>query len=405
MVKRPNKRRDLRITWNSNASWTNSGYASFTRDLLNRLTKDGWPIAEIAFYGLQGYNIDYNGRKVYPQMADPYGGDAMSNHSVDFKANVVFAMQDLQTIHPSFLDEINRKGMKFIPYLPIDQSPPIPSILTNLNYAHKIITFSKFGQNELEKAGYMSTMIPEGIDINIFKPGDKSFRKEAGLPEDAFIFGMIGANKENPPRKGYQEALEAFQLFSKNHPEAIIYFHTQQIAPGNFPIMDYAKYLKIEKKVFGLDQYSATFRAGPEMIVKELNSFDVLLHPSMTEGFGLLPVEAQACGIPAIVNRCHSQPELVKEGVTGEICETGKGWWRSLGGYIYPADVDSLHQKMENLYTKLKDLEQKKEIARAAREHVANNFNIDALVKDRWIPYLENLQDEILGKIDTKTEK
>lgn len=405
MAKQANKRRELRILWNSNASWSNSGYASETRDILDRLVKDGWPIAESAFYGLQGYHINYNGRKVYPQMGDPYGGDAMLNHAIDFKANVVFSMQDLQTIHPSHLDEINRRGMKFIPYLPIDQTPPIPSILSNLNYAYKIITFSKFGHDVLERVGYNSTLIPEGIDLDFFKPGDRSFRKEAGLPEDAFIFGMIGANKENPPRKGYQEALEAFAMFFQNHPEAILFFHNQQIAPGNFPIIEYARHLKIEKKVYGLDQYSATFKSGHEEICKEINSFDVLLHPSMTEGFGLLIVEAQSCGVPVIVNRCHSQPELVKEGVTGEICETGKGWWRSLGGYVYPADVNSLHAKMESLYAKLKDPKQKEEIAKAARQNVADNYNIDTLVKEKWIPLLEKLQDEILPKIDTKPNK
>ena len=39
-----NKRRDLRILWQSNSPSANSGYSVFTRDLLFRLLKDDWKV-------------------------------------------------------------------------------------------------------------------------------------------------------------------------------------------------------------------------------------------------------------------------------------------------------------------------------------------------------------------------
>lgn len=335
--------------------------------------------------------------KVQPRIQDVFGGDALVEHASDAKSNVCFTMLDLQVIEGKYLQELNNRGMKFIPYLPIDQDPPQPGIMQNLNFAYKIITFAKYGQKVLQNHGYTSNLIVEGIDTEIFKPMDKlKCREELELPKDVFLFGMIGANKENPPRKGFQEAIEAFKLFSDKHPEARIFFHTQQMSPTGFPIIEYAKHLGVSDKIMFLNPYIGSFKADSKRIVKEINAMDILLHPSTTEGFGLLSVEAQACGVPVIVNRCMSQPELVVEGVTGEICETAKPWYRQSSAYVYPADVQSLYEKMELLYSKVKNGKELKKIRQACRQHIIDNYNIDTLVTEKWITFLEELQEELL---------
>jgi hypothetical protein len=40
------------------------------------------------------------------------------------------------------------------------------------------------------------------------------------------------------------------------------------------------------------------------------------------EPFGLVMIEALACGTPVITRRCGSAPEVVQDGVTGFVCET-----------------------------------------------------------------------------------
>lgn len=49
---------------------------------------------------------------------------------------------------------------------------------------------------------------------------------------------------------------------------------------------------------------------------------DVLLFPSRLEGFGLVALEAQACGLPVIATRGSSLPEVIKDGATGLLCPT-----------------------------------------------------------------------------------
>lgn len=405
--KKSEKNRDLRFLWSSNAPHTNSGYAVQTRDLLYRFLKDGWQAACIGFFGGEGYFAHHNGEdliddrfkglklKVYPKMNDPYGGDALAGHSVDYKANAIFTMQDVWTLNPQFLQQLK----VWIPYLPIDHEPVSPALIERLKLAYKLITFSRFGQKALEEKGFASTLIYEGTDVELFKPMDKQeARKKYGLPADKFLFGMISANKDNPPRKGYQEILEAMKLFVENHPEGGIYFHTQQVAPTGFPIKEYAAHLGIQDHVYLIDQYSASFRSDSKVIREELCTFDVNMHASMTEGFGLGIIEAQSCGVPVIVNNCMSMPELVIPGETGEICDTNYAWWRSQGGYVYTADVKSLHEKMEIWHKKLQDEKVQKKTAVACRKNVLTNFNIDTIVKEQWIPFLEDLQEELIPK-------
>jgi len=382
------KDRRLKILWSSNASFVPSGYGVFTRDLLYRLLKDGWDVAESAFVGLEGAPITLEGLKIYPKLNEPFGTDSMFANSKHFQADVTFAMQDIWTLNPQILNQIPR----WIPYLPIDQEPISAGILQNLKFAYRIITFSRYGQKALEREGFTSTLILEGTDTDIFKPQDKIMcRQKFSIPEGAFVFGQIGANKENPSRKGWQQSLEAFRMFHDKHPEALYFYQTNQFQPGNFPMAEYAKYLGILPQVMTMEPYMGTVHAGSTVMSELINSFDVLLHPSMTEGFGLLIIESQACGIPPIVNNCHSQPELVIPGVSGEICEPAYKHFSSAGGFWYAADTNSLYDKMETLFRA-----DRKKMGEAGRKNVLENYDINKLVKDQWIPLLSDLQEELL---------
>ena len=394
----------IKYLWHSNSVHVNSGYAVESRDLLYRFLKNGYDFSCLGFFGVEGYPIYLHGEdliddrfknlklKVYPRMNEPYGGDALVQHAINGGFKVVFLMLDMFAVQNNYLQELVKNGIKVIPYLPIDQEPINKAILQNLGLAHKIITFSKFGQQALEKEGFASHLIVEGIDTSIFKPKDKiEFRKKFNLPQDKFIFGMVAANKENPPRKSFQQVLEAFKRFTEKHPDSAIVFHNQQVSPQMFPIQEYASYLGIADKTYYIHPYMATYGSDSKIISELINSFDVYLNPSMTEGFGLGMVESQSCGIPVIGNRCHSMPELVKEGETGFICETDTGFWRNLGGYVYPPKVDSLYEKMEESF----ELVKKPMTAKKCRKNVMENYDIDKLVQTQWLPFLSELETEL----------
>ena len=57
-----------------------------------------------------------------------------------------------------------------------------------------------------------------------------------------------------------------------------------------------------------------------ESLIKEYQSCDALLFPSRSEGFGLVALEAMACGKPVIASRASALTEVVADGETGILC-------------------------------------------------------------------------------------
>lgn len=52
-------------------------------------------------------------------------------------------------------------------------------------------------------------------------------------------------------------------------------------------------------------------------------SADILLFPTVREGFGLTAAEAMACGLPVVATDCSSLPELIDNGKGGFLCGLG----------------------------------------------------------------------------------
>jgi glycosyltransferase involved in cell wall biosynthesis len=50
---------------------------------------------------------------------------------------------------------------------------------------------------------------------------------------------------------------------------------------------------------------------------------DILLFPTVREGFGLAAVEAMACGLPVVATKCSSLPEIIIDGKGGFLCDPG----------------------------------------------------------------------------------
>ena len=52
-------------------------------------------------------------------------------------------------------------------------------------------------------------------------------------------------------------------------------------------------------------------QVSSEELLYLYNAAELLAHPAFYEGFGLPPLEAMACGLPAIVSNVASLPEVV----------------------------------------------------------------------------------------------
>lgn len=392
-------KRKLRVAWSSNWEFAPSGYGMQTADIKQRFLSSGWDASNFALFNMHGQASgkmeDKDGITQYPLMAHAGGSDALVWHAKDFKPDVVFGLFDLWVQNPQDLAQI---PSRFIPWVPIDYDPVPKAILGNLRLANRIISMSKFGQKQLAENGFSSTFIPHGVDTNIFKPlspQEKMNIKQmmyqgVGANPKTFIWGMVAANKEFVnPRKSFQQVMDAFKMFLQKKPDSRLYVHTNPDFPGGFLLKQYADFIGITPYVVYPDPYMLQFNTPKEKMNAIFNSFDCLLAPSSTEGFCIPVIEAQAAGIPVITHDWTAMSELVEDGINGYKVKTLNKVFYPVGSYIAFPDPDDLYQKM------IKMTDMKTEVLGAAgRKFVEKNYSWDVLWKEKWLPFLDKLENE-----------
>ncbi len=108
-----------------------------------------------------------------------------------------------------------------------------------------------------------------------------------------------------------------------------------------------------------------------------LNAADLLVLPSVAEAFGLVLVEAMACGLPVIAADAHGPAQLVAAGT----------------GWLVPTDDQDALAK--TLLAAASDPEERKRRGNRAHRHSRTNYGWP-LIAARIV----NLYDEIIGRLD-----
>jgi len=92
---------------------------------------------------------------------------------------------------------------------------------------------------------------------------------------------------------------------------------------GNTSIIGSSDYLNQVMAACDATNIVFHLEASREDTVKLYQGHKALIHlVNYNEAFGLVPVEAMACGMPTIVNRRGALPELVEDGVSGFVVDT-----------------------------------------------------------------------------------
>lgn len=174
----------------------------------------------------------------------------------------------------------------------------IGALLRRLKNADMIICVSSFTARILMDKFDLSrsriSVIPMGIDSNKFRIRDKTeARRLLGLPENAKIIIHVGSDEE---RKNVPALYRIFRMVKQVVPEAVLL----RIGATN--------------KVFppiGLAKHVGFVHPNDDMLPYYYNSADVLVFPSLLEGFGIPLLEAMASGTPIVASGTSSIPEVV----------------------------------------------------------------------------------------------
>ena len=130
------------------------------------------------------------------------------------------------------------------------------------------------------------------------------------------------------------------------------------------------------------DPQDYRFGVSDEMMSALYSGIDVLLAPSMGEGFGVPTIEAQACGTRVIGSNWAASANLVSEDgwlVDGQPQwdNAQKAWWQIPK---VPSIVDALNQAYETGKTR----------SMPARSF-AKNFDTEKVWFEKWMPTLKQL--------------
>lgn len=383
----------VNILWSANAVWCTTGYGVEGKYILPRLHRLGHRIYNFAWYGLEGgqVNVTVDGAPitVLPKGRHPFGADMLKFYCETFDIDLVVSLHDIWVLDEAYKSQI---PCSWACWFPVDYDPCPQAVIDAARTCDYPMTYSLWGteiaaRDGLEAIRYM----PLGASAETFTPGDKQMaRKLLGVPEDAYLVAMVAANKGYPSRKSHPEAMEAFALFAERHPEAMLYMHCDYTArDGGLDIPKLAANLGLQNRVRYANRRVYTLGFGDDFVTSIYRAADVLLAPSMSEGFGLPIVEAQLCGTPVVTNRFSSMPELTVNGVCVE--PGGRDWvphiinsWRSR------ASVDHVLAGLEAVYG-WSD-EQRREGAEAGRAHMLAHYDWDVIVKKYWEPLLAEVE-------------
>ena len=136
----------------------------------------------------------------------------------------------------------------------------------------------------------------------------QGLRAELQLEPDTLILGMVCRIVE---QKGIAYALQAFQHIYSSFPSA------QLVIAGDGDLTEQLQALAQELGISERVHWLGWRSDATELIA----AIDVVLLPSLWEGFGLVLLEAMSRRVPVIASRVSAIPEVVVHGETGLLTE------------------------------------------------------------------------------------
>lgn len=157
--------------------------------------------------------------------------------------------------------------------------------------AERILVATQSMDNELRQRGFKRlARWARGVDTDQFVPGDKSYLN-ARRPVAMYV-GRVAVEKN----------IEAFLALD--------------LAITKFVVGDGPDREPLQRRY--PDAHFTGFRYGQEL-VRLLGAADVFVFPSRTDTFGLVMLEAMACGVPVAAYPVTGPLDVVQDGVTGAL--------------------------------------------------------------------------------------
>ena len=213
-----------------------------------------------------------------------------------------------------------------------------------------IITDSNYVKSDIHKVYGIQN---EKIEV-IYAAASSLFLNKS-LPKEKIILTVSSID----PRKNLDRVVKAFSQLSAGYKLFIVGSKNKTFS--NIDLM------RINRK----DNIIFTGYLSDEELIELYNKAEIFIYASLFEGFGIPPLEAQACGCPCIVSNVTSLPEVYSDSVE----------------YCKPNSIKSISNAMENL---INDVEKRDNLTKKGFDNI-KRYSWQ-LSTNKLIKLLENIQ-------------
>ena len=241
-------------------------------------------------------------------------------------------------------------------------------------YVETFIVVSDFLKKTLiERRGIPAQRVVKiynGIELRQYHPDAEygKLRKEWGIPQDVPLIGAIGRMVW---QKGFEYLIQAIPDTVRDVPEASF------LLVGDGLLRERLEALSKE-----LGVRDNVIFAGFRNDIKEiLSAVDLLVAPSLLEGFPMITLEAMAMAKPIIATNIDGITEQITDGVNGIL--------------VPPKDPSALAEAVIRV---LNDKELARSMGLAAREKVEQEFSVEKMVEETEKVYLSLLKEKLVIK-------
>lgn len=405
----------MKLLWISNHPARPSGYGSQTRQVGARLLSAG---IDVEFSANDGSSSgEWNGARVHGSTTDRYSRDIIREDLDQIRPDWTVILYDAWVYTHGMQDPF-RDIPRVAGWVPVDHNPVPPTILPWVSQ-HTAIAMAEYGRDQLVMAAdrlasagtirrpFPVLYAPHAID-DAFRPSvmvpslDAPFRSVLGLPEDAYLVGIVAANTGTViyDRKGFSDMALAIAAIQRKHPDVWVYLHSLLRGPEGIDLSVLFERAGVDlRRLIAADEYAMKRHRYTDADMAGIySSFDVLLSTSRGEGCGLAPWEAMACGTPVIVSNWTAQAEVVGPAFDAGRPHTEKfpaGWrvftdpdWDPRHGawFAKPATPD-IAGALDDMYDHRGD-----PALRAAALAQAETRRADRVFAEHWRPILAEME-------------
>jgi D-inositol-3-phosphate glycosyltransferase len=179
------------------------------------------------------------------------------------------------------------------------------------------------------------SVVQPGVDLDRFRPGPSlAARRRLGLPETGYVVAFVGRIQ---PLKAPDVLINALAALNEREPDIARHLTVVICGGPSGSGLDRPRALIELAAALGV---SASVRFLPPQTGDDLPALyraaDLVAVPSYNESFGLVALEAQACGTPVVAASVGGLVTAVRDGVSGQLV-TGHDpddWARALAALL-----------------------------------------------------------------------